>query len=126
MDDTSPANYGDSLSGWWVLINRLNPFGHSYGKIPQMADIQSRLAYVSSVKQLEDAKQIEGCFYVHPDVHRFGTLEFEKFAEIYEEGYKTGRALIEQWRKDGELESRFNLVSQTSMMNGKRMRRASV
>jgi lysophospholipid hydrolase len=127
VDDTSPANYGDALSGWWVLLNRLNPFGHKYGKIPQMADIQSRLAYVSSVKQLEDAKKIDGCFYVHPDVNHYDTLEFEKFLDIYEEGYKAGVGLIEQWKRDGDMEKRFNLlVGDDLRINGRRSRRASV
>lgn len=125
VDDTSPVNYGDSLSGWWVLLNRLNPFGHKYGKIPQMADIQSRLAYVSSVKQLEDAKKIEGCFYLRPDVKRYETLEFEKFAEIFEEGYRAGQLLLERWKMDGSLEKRFNLVDD-SPKPGRRHRRASV
>ncbi len=50
VESTSSVNYGDSLSGWWVLLNRFNPFGGRYGNIPQIADIQSRLAYVSNVK----------------------------------------------------------------------------
>ena len=126
MDDTSPVNYGDALSGWWVLLNRWNPFGHKYGKIPQMADIQSRLAYVSSVKQLEDVKKMEGCYYIHPDVDHFGTLEFERFSEIYEQGYKAGKALVQKWKEDGTLEKRFNLSVTDAPKPGRRERRASI
>jgi lysophospholipid hydrolase len=127
VDSTSPVNYGDTLSGWWVLLNRLNPFGHKYGTIPQMAEIQSRLAYVSSVKQLEDAKKIEGCYYVHPDVNRFETLQFDKFNEIYTEGYKSGKELIQRWRDEGVLESRFNVyLHEDAKDKGRRGRRASI
>lgn len=42
IDDTSPRSYGDTLSGWWVLINRLNPWSDARN-IPSIPDIQARL-----------------------------------------------------------------------------------
>ncbi|CAJ0912490.1 8605_t:CDS:2, partial [Entrophospora sp. SA101] len=80
-DDTSPVYYGDSLSGWWVLLNKFNPFSNQ--KIPSIADIQSRLAYVSSVKTLEEAKNTPGCLYMEMPVQQYGTLEFSKFVGEY-------------------------------------------
>ncbi|KAI9190694.1 uncharacterized protein BJ171DRAFT_434169 [Polychytrium aggregatum] len=110
VDDTSPVNYGDTLSGWWVLLRRYNPFEKTdYGKIPQLADIQSRLAYVSSVKQLEEAKRVEGCYYLHPPVHKYGVLSFDKFQEIYETGYRFGQDIVQKWEKDGTLQKRFGV-----------------
>lgn len=57
IDDTSPRNYGDSVSGWWIflnksvthsdicakiLISRFNPF---YKRtVLSMTEISSRLA----------------------------------------------------------------------------------
>ncbi len=58
QDDTDLTNYGDSLSGWWLLWKRYNPFSTSV-KVPNLPDIQSRLAYVSCVRQLE----VSGYFY---------------------------------------------------------------
>jgi lysophospholipid hydrolase len=52
QDDTDLTNYGDCLSGWWLLWKRWNPFA-SPVKVPNLPDIQSRLAYVSCVRQLE-------------------------------------------------------------------------
>ena len=52
QDDTDLTNYGDSLSGWWLLWKKYNPFA-SPVKVPNLPDIQSRLAYVSCVRQLE-------------------------------------------------------------------------
>lgn len=52
QDDTDLTDYGDDLSGWWVLYKRYNPFT-SPVKVPAIPDIQSRLAYVSCVRQLE-------------------------------------------------------------------------
>lgn len=51
-DDTDLTNYGDDLSGWWLLWKRWNPFTAPI-KVPNLPDIQSRLAYVSCVRQLE-------------------------------------------------------------------------
>ena len=52
QDDTDLTNYGDCLSGWWLLWKRWNPFA-SQVKVPNLPEIQSRLAYVSCVRQLE-------------------------------------------------------------------------
>lgn len=51
QDDMDLTNYGDDLSGWWLILKRL-PFT-SPVKVPNLPDIQSRLAYVSCVRQLE-------------------------------------------------------------------------
>ncbi|CAJ0634373.1 7356_t:CDS:2 [Entrophospora sp. SA101] len=100
-DDTSPVYYGDSLSGWWVLLNKFNPFSNQ--KIPSIADIQSRLAYVSSVKTLEEAKNTPGCLYMEMPVQQYGTLEFSKFDEIFEVGYKAGKELLIRWKAEGKI-----------------------
>lgn len=52
VDDQDLTNYGDDLSGWWLLWKRWNPFTETV-KVPNLPDIQSRLAYVSCVRQLE-------------------------------------------------------------------------
>jgi lysophospholipid hydrolase len=43
LDDNSPRNFGDSVSGWWLLINRWNPFSNARS-VPAITEIQSRLA----------------------------------------------------------------------------------
>lgn len=50
-------NYGDELSGWWLLWRRWNPF-QPPPKIPDMQDISSRLAYISCNMQLNEV-----CFF---------------------------------------------------------------
>lgn len=51
-DDTNLTDYGDDLSGWWLLYKKLNPFSSAI-KVPTLPDIQNRLAYISCVRQLE-------------------------------------------------------------------------
>lgn len=47
-----------------------------------MAEIQTRLAYVCSVRQLELVKDSDYCEYLRPPIDRYGTLDFGKFDEI--------------------------------------------
>ena len=42
VDDTSPRDYGESVSGWYLLLQRWNPFGKQ-PNIPNITEIQSRL-----------------------------------------------------------------------------------
>ncbi|SPO22455.1 related to NTE1 - Serine esterase [Ustilago trichophora] len=104
IDDTSPRAYGDTLSGWWVLLNRWNPWSDA-SKIPSIPDIQGRLTYVSSVKTLEEAKKVKGCFYMRMPVEEFGTLAFGRFDMIYEKGYKAAVDLLDGWDAEGKLPS---------------------
>jgi lysophospholipid hydrolase len=99
----------------------MNPFG--YRNIPQLPEIQSRLAYVSSVKQLEDVKNLEGCFYLRPEVSKYGTLEFDKARDIFQAGYETGKSLVDSWKADGSLAILFNLVEDTPTVAGSSLRR---
>lgn len=125
VDDTSPSNYGDTLSGFWVLVNRFNPFGYKYGPVPSIADIQSRLAYVGCVKQLEEVKIMDRCFYIHPPVEKIGTLDFGSFDKTVQIGYKYGRDIVEKWTKDGTLRRAFG-VQGAGSRRGRRERRASI
>ncbi|KAJ3192281.1 phosphatidylcholine and lysophosphatidylcholine phospholipase [Irineochytrium annulatum] len=126
-DDTSPVTYGDSLSGWWVLFSKWNPFiSGMYGKIPPMADIQTRLAYVGSVKQLEDAKAMENCLYLQPPVAAFSTLQFESFKEIFEVGYKYGKEMVRKWEKDGTMAKKFGVIRENADDRRGGGRRASI
>ncbi|XP_055390605.1 neuropathy target esterase sws isoform X1 [Condylostylus longicornis] len=105
-DDTDLTNYGDDLSGWWVLYKKWNPFT-SPVKVPNLPDIQSRLAYVSCVRQLEEVKRSDYCEYVRPPIDKYKTLAFSSFNEIRDVGYVHGKNLFEAMSKDGRL-ARFN------------------
>ncbi|XP_042079642.1 patatin-like phospholipase domain-containing protein 7a [Haplochromis burtoni] len=74
-DETNLTNYGDSLSGWWLLWKRLNPLAEKV-KVLNMAEIQTRLAYVCCVRQLESVKSSDYCEYIRPPIDRYRTLEF--------------------------------------------------
>lgn len=102
LDDDRPQNYGDSLSGFWASLNRWNPFS-SHPNPPTLSEIQARLAYVSSVDNLERAKSIPGCRYMRPPIEAYGTLDFGKFDEIYQVGYQYGKKFLADLREEGVL-----------------------
>uniref|UniRef100_A0A8C5DSU0 lysophospholipase n=1 Tax=Gouania willdenowi TaxID=441366 RepID=A0A8C5DSU0_GOUWI len=102
-DETNLTNYGDSLSGWWLLWKRLNPLAEKV-KVLNMAEIQTRLAYVCCVRQLESVKSNDYCEYIRPPIDRYRTLEFGKFDEIAEVGYQHGKTLFDVWVRNGVVE----------------------
>ncbi|KAF8841901.1 patatin-domain-containing protein [Paxillus ammoniavirescens] len=104
IDDNSPRNFGDSVSGWWLVLNRWNPFSNARS-IPAITEIQSRLAYVSSVRTLEEAKVARGCLYMQVPVQEYGTLQFNKFDEIEQKGYEAACEILDCWEEEGKLPS---------------------
>lgn len=100
VDDTTPMSYGDSLSGLWVLFNRWNVFSR-HPNVPNLAEIQQRLAYVSSVGALEKAKSTPGVYYLRPPIDDYATLDFGKFEEIYRVGIIYGHQYLEDIKKNG-------------------------
>ncbi|KAF7337681.1 Lysophospholipase NTE1 [Mycena sanguinolenta] len=106
LDDNTPRNFGDTISGWWLLLNRWNPLSNAR-LVPPITEIQSRLQYVSSVKTLEDAKVARGCLYISMPVQEYGTLQFGKFEEIQNKGYEAAVTWLETLDEDNRLPSAF-------------------
>ncbi|GEQ67461.1 hypothetical protein JCM33374_g1126 [Metschnikowia sp. JCM 33374] len=104
VDDRTPMNYGDTLSGFWVLFNRINPFS-KHPNVPNMMDIQLRLAYVASVYALELAKKTPGVIYLRPPIDDYATLDFLKFDEIYNVGLAYADEILTKWKTEGKFPS---------------------
>uniref|UniRef100_A0AAX7T3V3 lysophospholipase n=1 Tax=Astatotilapia calliptera TaxID=8154 RepID=A0AAX7T3V3_ASTCA len=104
QDETDLCNYGDCLSGWWLLWKRINPWAEKV-KVPDMAEIQSRLAYVSCVRQLEVVKKSAYCEYIRPPIDRFKTMDFGKFDEIYDVGFQHGKLVFTGWARGDIIEN---------------------
>ncbi|XP_041530348.1 patatin-like phospholipase domain-containing protein 7 isoform X1 [Microtus oregoni] len=102
-DEMDLTNYGDALSGWWLLWKRWNPLATKV-KVLNMAEIQTRLAYVCCVRQLEMVKNSDYCEYLRPPIDNYRTLDFGKFDEICEVGYQHGRTVFDIWVRSGVLE----------------------
>ncbi|KAJ2882023.1 phosphatidylcholine and lysophosphatidylcholine phospholipase [Coemansia aciculifera] len=101
-NDTSPVRYGESVSGFWVLLNHLNPF-RSYW-IPTLSEVQSRLTYASSDKELESAKIADSCVYLRVPPRDVGVLDFGRFDELYRRGYEYSKTWTARWQQAKLLE----------------------
>ena len=95
-DDDNFTNYGDKLSGWWLLYKKWN-YWTAPVKIPDLTEIQSRLAYVSCQRILETVKKSNYCEYMRPPIDKYRTLQFGQFNEIKECGYNYGKILFDTW-----------------------------
>ncbi|XP_047625050.1 patatin-like phospholipase domain-containing protein 7 isoform X3 [Phacochoerus africanus] len=115
QDETDLTNYGDALSGWWLLWKRWNPLATKV-KVLNMAEIQTRLAYVCCVRQLEMVRNSDYCEYLRPPIDSYGTLDFGKFDEICEVGYQHGRTVFDIWGRSGVLEKMLQDRQGTSKM----------
>ncbi|KAI0890440.1 lysophospholipase NTE1 [Annulohypoxylon maeteangense] len=125
LDDDTPQGYGDSLSGVWAFFNRWNPFS-SIPNPPTLAEIQARLAYVSSVDALERAKMTPGCIYMRPPIDEYGTLDFGKFDEIYGLGYKYGKEFLDRLKEEGVLPLVEETEAKKALRRTMAPRRASI
>ncbi|KAK4217834.1 patatin-like phospholipase [Rhypophila decipiens] len=125
LDDDTPQAFGDTLSGMWAFFNRWNPLS-SAPNPPTLAEIQARLAYVSSVDALERAKMMPGCFYMRPPIDEYGTLDFGKFDEIYQVGYKYGQEFLSKLREKGVLPLIEETEAKKALRRTMAPRRASI
>ncbi|OON17734.1 hypothetical protein X801_06425 [Opisthorchis viverrini] len=50
--------------------------------VPNLSEIQARLAYISCVRQLEHVKASGICRYLRPPIDHYMTLQFTAFEEI--------------------------------------------
>jgi lysophospholipid hydrolase len=125
LDDNTPQDYGDTLSGFWTFANRWNPFSATPNPIT-LSEIQARLAYVSSVDSLERAKIMPGCLYMRPPIDPYGTLEFGRFDEIYEVGYAYGKQFLEKLKSEGTFPMAEESTEEKKLRRTMAPRRASI
>uniref|UniRef100_A0A914HBH3 Neuropathy target esterase sws n=1 Tax=Globodera rostochiensis TaxID=31243 RepID=A0A914HBH3_GLORO len=92
-DDKDFHNYGDSVSGVWAQLRALNPWSTKL-RILTGQEIQDRLAFVSSVRQLEMVKKAPYCNYLRPPIAAFLTMDFAKFETIKSSGYRYAAEIV--------------------------------
>ncbi|EHB08210.1 Patatin-like phospholipase domain-containing protein 7 [Heterocephalus glaber] len=74
------------------------------GAVLNMAEIQTCLAYVCCIRQLEVVKNSDYCEYLRPSIDNYCTLDFGKFNEICEVGYQHGRTVFDICVRSGIVE----------------------
>ncbi len=82
-------NYYDfdtSLSGWQVLLSRVNPFSETI-RIPRIAETLLRSTDIKSIERLNEARESLEVL-VEPNVRSISLLDFKSYASISELGYQ--------------------------------------
>lgn len=93
-DSSNLTNFGDSVSGWWLLWKKWWPWTAPV-MVPDLNDIQNRLAYIACNHLLEEVKNSDYCYYLRcEDIQRFRTLDFDKFEAILNYGSEQATGLI--------------------------------
>ena len=67
-----------------------------------------------------------GCLYMRPPIDDYGTLDFGKFDEIYQIGYKYGQEMIQKLKHDGKLPLMEETEAKKALRRTMAPRRASI
>jgi NTE family protein/lysophospholipid hydrolase len=86
-------NFGSSLSGWEVLLSRLNPFAREV-KAPNLLDIVGGIVYSNNRYRLNEVWR-SADLLVRVPVEAYGLLDFDRYPQIIEAGYTATRAQIQ-------------------------------
>lgn len=86
-----------SLSGWYLLWDRLNPFGERLA-IPNIFSILTRAAMLSTLSNTEMLKR-EADLYIHPPTEEIGMFDWKAIDRAVDIGYRFALTQIEAWKK---------------------------
>ncbi|CAK0843925.1 unnamed protein product [Prorocentrum cordatum] len=98
--DHGPVNteYGDVVHGVTVTLQRMFCCGRRCAggsDPPTQADIQERLMFL--VESMKESNQSRADLTISPDITGYGLLEFGKYREIEEVGYRAALPLLRDW-----------------------------
>jgi predicted acylesterase/phospholipase RssA len=85
-------DYGTSLSGWQVLLSRINPFTDRI-RIPRIAETLLRATDIKSIERLNEARSSLEVL-IEPNVRSVSLLDFKSYAQISELGYQEARKVF--------------------------------
>jgi len=98
VDLAENPDYGDSISGWRILWNRLNPLSPSM-ELPSIAAILQRASELSSKRAqrtLVNARMAD--LYIRPPVEHFSMMDNKGIDEMVTVAYDAARKQIVEWQ----------------------------
>ena len=87
--------YGTTLSGWSVLMNRCNPLRSSKA-FPKLVETLLRSTDIKGIERLEAFKQ-QLDLLIEPEVSEMSLLDFKSYASIAEIGYEAARESFREY-----------------------------
>ena len=91
----------ETLSGWRLLFNKLNPFSKTESVL-SLIDTVVRSVELGNV-QITETRRREADFYLRSPIERFGRFDWDLVEEIAEVGYTHAMDEIKRWKEDDLL-----------------------
>jgi predicted acylesterase/phospholipase RssA/CRP-like cAMP-binding protein len=85
------------ISGWQILLNRLNPFSRRI-KVPSLLGLIMRTMEISALQAAREQEPLTDIM-VKPDVKQFSINEYGAFNAIARAGYDAALKPLEEWKK---------------------------
>lgn len=101
MGRRTDFDFGDSLSGWQVLLNRINPFTKTK-RYPSMIKTLIRSSTIANESMTAGKAELVD-LYLKPPVDRFGLLDAASYLTMYDIGYKYAKEALTEWVERGGL-----------------------
>ena len=98
-----PYDYGDSLSGWKVFWNKLNPFAATM-PTPSIVGIMMRANALGSINAT-GSQTAHADLILRPPVSDYGLFDMEAFDTIAQQGYDYAQEHVAPWLAAGGLEA---------------------
>lgn len=93
LDEVTGAySYGTSISGWRILLSRLNPFSKRL-PAPRIIETLLRATDIKSIQRLNETRERLDVL-IEPEVSDVALLDFKSFSSISEKGYFTARKVL--------------------------------
>jgi hypothetical protein len=113
---------GPGISGFQVLRAMFDPWFPK--RVPAFGDILVFLNCISHMRQLRSVGENLVSIYINPPVTHYHILDYPKMDEIMEQGYITGKKVIQNWLENqgNKLKSRAGTSKQkivTEMANAR-------
>eukprot|EP00743_Colponemidia_sp_Colp-15_P011302 GILK01012586.1.p1 GENE.GILK01012586.1~~GILK01012586.1.p1 ORF type:complete len:1074 (-),score=197.31 GILK01012586.1:49-2829(-) len=95
------AEYGDSISGWRLFIDKFNPFSRHREKVPRFLDLFFHLTFICHnrlIKELLDNPRSGLSLYLRPPIGHFKLLDYDRMEEIFSVSRFYAIEEIKQWQ----------------------------
>jgi len=102
VDLAENTDYGDTISGWKLLWNRLFSRGKRLQSI-DLGTVMQRSAEAASMARQRHVIENMTDLYLLMPVHQISLMNFGAIAKLSEIGYSTAKQKIAEWRKAGKL-----------------------
>jgi len=89
-------DFETDVSGWRVLLSRLNPFAKSL-RTPSLIGTVVRTMEINSIRRSKESEAVVDVL-IQPDVKQFGSTEYDRYEELSRAGYEAALEPLRAWK----------------------------